>query len=646
MSDLWWSLLKAPLYDRVDKNRQLLEYLRSAGQEPEPTRLRQTNMGEEQSRIKKPVNVVGQEVGYSLPRLNDPDLRGSPFASKNFNFEYRNKNFTHFYESPDKKVRAGIKHLGDNKYAVDHYGVREDLQEQGIGREGLMQLRRELEAHHGGPVEMTPSSVIPQSQGFWDKMQSENITNMLKEAKSPAALEHKRKYETQYESSPTRKKYRRELGAERRKRGVAGKGGGDMSHTKTGKIVVEDPHTNRARSHPSVGSTLKMVIVKAPLADLPLNPNEVNVNRRFELAGLSDFNTPIQQGQAFASSDRQARGLAIPMRGPKQVIDAHTGDGHGPHWALPAFEHIVERGGGKGRKYLEEMVRELKQKRNMPVRVIAAQNHVLPFWDKMTGEGVVDSAHTSDDANDPRPEHLHYPGHPDYEQFKHLTKPLKRNLEDENHSVAHRRNASRFKGLASLFGNVPRISEEEREQRWKEEREKSRKEQMESMARRGREYYERAMARRDAQKGEDTLKMVIVKAPQMNLMGNSAECELCGEGVDAQTAQMMNEQFGATVCMACIQREQEQINQQNNMMYHGAPMDITMRLLKEQKKLFVQGQKTLDGRPAFTPTDFAADEQRRQAALKEQRAREAREAQRRKAAEGNATLPQFQQNPE
>ena len=71
-----------------------------------------------------------------------------------------------------------------------------------------------------------------------------------------------------------------------------------------------------------------------------------------------------------------------------------------------------------------------------------------------------------------------------------------------------------------------------------------------------------------------------------------------------------------------------------------------MRLLKEQKKLFVQGQKTLDGRPAFTPTDFAADEQRRQAALKEQRAREAREAQRRKAAEGNATLPQFQQNPE
>lgn len=94
------------------------------------------------------------------------------------------------------------------------------------------------------------------------------ITKMKKEAKSPAAIAHKRKYETQYESTPARKKYRRELERERRKRGVAGKGGKDMSHTKEGKIVPEEPHTNRARSHPSVGSTLKMVIVKAPQMNL------------------------------------------------------------------------------------------------------------------------------------------------------------------------------------------------------------------------------------------------------------------------------------------------------------------------------------------------------------------------------------------
>ena len=268
MSNLWWKVIKAPLYDRVDINRQLLEYLRSAGQDPETTRLRQTNMGEEQKKIKKPKSAVGQEVGYSFPRLNNPHLKGSPFTNEKYMSEFKNKNFTHFYESPDKMVRAGIKHLGNNRYAVDHYAVREDMQEQGIGREGLKQLRNELEAFHGGPVEMIPTSIVPSSQGFWDKMQSEDITNMLKEAKSPAAIEHKRKYETQYESSPARKKYRRELERERRKRGVAGKGGKDMSHTKTGKIVPEDPHTNRARSHPSVGSTLKMVVVKAPQMNL------------------------------------------------------------------------------------------------------------------------------------------------------------------------------------------------------------------------------------------------------------------------------------------------------------------------------------------------------------------------------------------
>ena len=185
MSNLWWKILvrKSPLYDRVDRNRQLLEHLRSTGQDPEPTRLRQTNMGQEQKKVKKPTSAVGQEVGYSFPRLNNPELQGGPFNDKKYHSEFKNKNFTHFYESPDKKVRAGIKHLGDNRYAVDHYGVREDEQEAGVGREGLSQLRSELEAHHGGPVEMTPTSITPSSQGFWDKMNSENITNMLKEAK-------------------------------------------------------------------------------------------------------------------------------------------------------------------------------------------------------------------------------------------------------------------------------------------------------------------------------------------------------------------------------------------------------------------------------------------------------------------------------
>jgi len=241
---------------------------------------------------------------------------------------------------------------------------------------------------------------------------------ILKEAKSPKAIEHKRRYETEYESSPSRKKYRRDLERERRKRGLAGKGGKDMSHTKTGKIVPEDPHTNRARSHPSVGSTLKTFL------------------RPCNYCGV-------------------------------------------------------------------------------------------------------------------------------------ITRP----------------------GQQCKCGNM-------------------------------------------------------VKAPQMNLRNESAQCELCGSMMTGQEAQQSNQQFGASVCIPCIMKEQQEINQENDMMFHSEPMEIAMRLLKEQKKLFVQGQKTLDGRPAFLPTDFASEENRRQAALKEQKAKEAREAQRRKNAEGLTPLPHFQQNPE
>jgi len=49
-------------------------------------------------------------------------------------------------------------------------------------------------------------------------------------------------------NKPEQKEKRRELASERRKRGVMGKGGKDMSHTKDGKIVAEDSSTNRARN--------------------------------------------------------------------------------------------------------------------------------------------------------------------------------------------------------------------------------------------------------------------------------------------------------------------------------------------------------------------------------------------------------------
>ena len=65
---------------------------------------------------------------------------------------------------------------------------------------------------------------------------------------NPDARKKKAAYDTKYHDTPSRRKYRAELAAERRKRGVMGNGGKDMSHTKDGKIVAESPSKNRARN--------------------------------------------------------------------------------------------------------------------------------------------------------------------------------------------------------------------------------------------------------------------------------------------------------------------------------------------------------------------------------------------------------------
>ena len=47
---------------------------------------------------------------------------------------------------------------------------------------------------------------------------------------------------------PENVKYRVEHNAERRRRGIYGKGGRDVSKTTDGRFVLEDPSTNRARN--------------------------------------------------------------------------------------------------------------------------------------------------------------------------------------------------------------------------------------------------------------------------------------------------------------------------------------------------------------------------------------------------------------
>ena len=99
---------------------------------------------------------------------------------------------------------------------------------------------------------------------------------LVKERVSPEAKRHKLEYDTAYEASPERRKYRADLNRERRRRGMYGDHSGrDISHTEGGKLTVEGAHENRARHFKNQG-TLRHVGVKKKAND-ERKANLVNV---------------------------------------------------------------------------------------------------------------------------------------------------------------------------------------------------------------------------------------------------------------------------------------------------------------------------------------------------------------------------------
>lgn len=76
-------------------------------------------------------------------------------------------------------------------------------------------------------------------------------------ASNPEAREKKNAAQRKRNKTAANRKYRSELNAERRRRGIYGDGGPDMSHTKDGKLVAESPKKNRARNGANGRSTKK-----------------------------------------------------------------------------------------------------------------------------------------------------------------------------------------------------------------------------------------------------------------------------------------------------------------------------------------------------------------------------------------------------
>jgi hypothetical protein len=66
--------------------------------------------------------------------------------------------------------------------------------------------------------------------------------------KNPESYKKKLAYDRKYNGRSSEIADRSEHNKERRRRGVYGKGGGDMSRKKDGSFVSENPSTNRARN--------------------------------------------------------------------------------------------------------------------------------------------------------------------------------------------------------------------------------------------------------------------------------------------------------------------------------------------------------------------------------------------------------------
>lgn len=66
---------------------------------------------------------------------------------------------------------------------------------------------------------------------------------------SPSSISRKKAYDKKYHQTTERKKYRAELNKANRDAGTYGNGDGkDMSHTKSGKLVLELSRINRSRN--------------------------------------------------------------------------------------------------------------------------------------------------------------------------------------------------------------------------------------------------------------------------------------------------------------------------------------------------------------------------------------------------------------
>jgi len=185
--------------------------------------------------------------GGSIPGLRTVMLRNSEFMGpKSQVFKPRGHDADEHQHGVD--VRNVMQHHGEqkNNQPVSLHGVKRKQKQEWKRRFG-----------RGGKFRKSyPVYVLNQLGDV-----------LVKDRVSPEAKRHKLEYDTAYEASPERRKYRADLNRERRRRGMYGDHSGrDISHTEGGKLTVEGAHENRARHFKDQG-TLRHVGVKKKVND-------------------------------------------------------------------------------------------------------------------------------------------------------------------------------------------------------------------------------------------------------------------------------------------------------------------------------------------------------------------------------------------
>ncbi len=173
---------------------------------------------------------------------------------------------------------------------------------------------------------------------------------VLKERKSPEARRHKLEYDTKYESSPDRVKYREDLNRERRRRGIYGSHNHkDVSHTQGGGLTLENEHSNRARHFKNEG-TLKPI--EKSFQEIA---SRINSARRHLNPEKKEKNPPFLHPSVGQDWQPAALSALLGMVQPSALMDYGQKNAQ-THYGMPPFDvgeysdrdEMAATGGGFG----------------------------------------------------------------------------------------------------------------------------------------------------------------------------------------------------------------------------------------------------------------------------------------------------------